>query len=171
MTEAPAKGPANTDSQAGNKTLAERVVDAMLREDRATHMLGMQVISAAAGAACVEMTVREDMLNGHRTCHGGILFALADTAFAFACNSYNYRAVAAGASMDYMRPAFEGEVLRATAVELSAGKRLGLYDVTLRNGKGQVVGLFRGKSCRIDGMVIEDDTEAADARGAQETQV
>ena len=171
MTQTTTSPSANTQGMNGSKTLAERVVDAMLREDRATRMLGMRVVSATAGASCVEMTVREDMLNGHRTCHGGILFALADSAFAFACNSYNYRAVAAGATMDYMRPAFEGDVIRATAVELSAGKRLGLYDVTLRNTKGQTVGMFRGKSCRVEGLVIEAGAEAADARGAQEAQV
>ena len=137
------------------KTLAERVVDSMLHDDRATRMLGMHVVSVSAGSCCVELTVREDMLNGHNTCHGGILFSLADTAFAFACNSHNYRAVAAGAQIDYLRPAFEGDVIRAVAEERSAGKRLGVYDVTLTNSKGQTVALFRAKSCRIDGVVVQ----------------
>ncbi len=136
------------------QTLAERVVAAMLREDRATKALGMRVISVAEGTACMEMPVREDMLNGHLTCHGGILFALADTAFAFACNSRNQRTVAAGAQIDYLRPAVKGDVLRAKAVELSAGRRLGLYDVAVVNQRGETVALFRGKSCRIEGTVI-----------------
>lgn len=138
------------------KTLAERVVDSMLVDDHATRMLGMRLVSVSEGTCTMEMAVREDMLNGHRTCHGGMLFSLADTAFAFACNSRNFRAVAAGVQIDYMRPAREGEVIRAIAEERSLGKRLGLYDVTLLNEKGQTVALFRGKSCRIDGVVIED---------------
>ena len=139
------------------KTLAERVVDSMLHDDRATRMLGMRVVSVSAGTCRVEMTVREDMLNGHRTCHGGILFSLADTAFAFACNSHNDRAVAAGAQIDYLRPALEGDVIRAVAEERSAGKRLGVYDVTLTNPKGQTVALFRAKSCRIEGVVVQPE--------------
>ena len=83
------------------RTLAERVLDSLLQDDRATSMLGMHVVSVSAGTCCVEMTVRADMLNGHNTCHGGILFSLADTAFAFACNSHNYRAVAAGSCAEH----------------------------------------------------------------------
>jgi acyl-CoA thioesterase len=143
-------------------TLAQRVVTAMLAKDRATPMLGMVVLSAEEGACCLEMAVREDMLNGYETCHGGILFALADSAFAFACNSRNQSTVAAGAQIDFLRPARIGDVLRATAVELSAGKRLGLYDVTVTNQKQQTVALFRGKSCRVDGILVDDaNTESA----------
>ena len=141
------------------KPLAEQVVAAMLREDTATAMLGMRVVSVSAGACCVVMHVGGDMLNGHGSCHGGVLFSLADTAFAFACNSDNERTVAAGAQIDFLRPAFVGDVIEATAGELSAGKRLGLYDVTLRNQKGQVVALFRGRSCRICGNVVAAASE------------
>ena len=151
--------PEQTAPPTATKTLAERVVDSMLRDDRATHMLGMRVVRVSEGTCCVEMRVREDMLNGHRTCHGGILFSLADTAFAFACNSRNYRAVAAGAQIDYLRPALEDDVISAVAEERSAGKRLGVYDVTLTNPKGQTVALFRAKSCRIDGMVVQPEQD------------
>ena len=137
-------------------TLVERVVTAMLAKDRATPMLGMVVLSADAGTCCVEMRVREDMLNGYETCHGGILFSLADSAFAIACNSRNQCTVAAGAQIDFLRPARVGDVLRATAVEVSAGKRLGLYDVAVVNQKQQTIALFRGKSCRVDGILVED---------------
>lgn len=139
------------------QALAQRVVSALLQDDRATSMLGMAVVSVDAGAACMEMTVRQDMLNGHMACHGGILFALADTAFACACNSRNQRAVTAGAQIDFLRPAAEGDTLRATAVELSAGRRLGLYDVNIANQHGQTVAMFRGKSCSISGAVIDQE--------------
>ena len=135
-------------------TLAQRVVTAMLAKDRATAMLGMVVLSVAEGTCCLEMPVREDMLNGYETCHGGILFSLADSAFGIACNSRNLRAVAAGAQIDFLRPARVGDVLRATAVEVSAGKRLGLYDVTVTNQRQQTIAVFRGKSCRVDGVLV-----------------
>jgi len=140
-----------------SQTLAQRVVRALLQDDRATFMLGMAVVSVDAGAACIEMTVRQDMLNGHMACHGGILFALADTAFACACNSRNQRAVTAGAQIDFLRRAAEGDILRATAVELSAGRRLSLYDVNITNQIGETVAMFRGKSCSINGTVIDQE--------------
>lgn len=143
------------------ETLAMRVVEAMLLDDQATASLGMRVLNVSAGEAIVEMRVRADMLNGHGSCHGGFIFALADSAFAFACNSQNQRTVAAGCQIDYLLSAFESDVLCATAVERSAGKRLGVYDVIVINQSGETVALFRGKSCRITGTVVEDVTEAA----------
>ena len=139
------------------QTLAQRVVTAMLRDDRATHVLGMRLVSAEAGTCSVDMRVREDMLNGHGTCHGGILFTLADTAFGIACNSRNQRTVAAAGQIDFLRPAVMGDTLRATAIERSVGRRLGLYDVTLTNQRDQTIALFRGKSCRVDGSIIDDE--------------
>jgi acyl-CoA thioesterase len=128
----------------------------MLSVDNASRALGMRLISAGVGKSCVEMKIREDMLNGHRTAHGGILFSLADSAFAFACNSRNQRNVVAAAHMDFLRPAILKDVLRATAIEHSLGSRLGLYDVTVRNQRGETVAVFRGKSCRIEGRIIEE---------------
>ena len=142
-------------------TLAERVVSAMLREDRATRMLGMVLISVQAGGGCVEMIVREDMLNGYKTCHGGILFSLADTAFGIACNSRNQRAVAAGAQIDFLRPALQGDVLRAIAVERSTSRRLGLYDVTITDQHEQTIALFRGKSFSVKGTIVEETSTMA----------
>jgi acyl-CoA thioesterase len=136
-------------------TLAEQVVAAMLRDDRATVSLGMQVESVSAGASCVTMAVREDMLNGFATCHGGFIFALADSAFAFACNSRNQQTVAAGCQIDYLRPARAGDILRARAMERVAGSRLGLYDVTVTNQQDETVALFRGRSCRVKGTVLD----------------
>jgi acyl-CoA thioesterase len=136
-------------------TLAEQVVAAMLREDRATAVLGMQVQSVTTGASCVTMVVREDMLNGFATCHGGLIFSLADSAFGFASNSRNQMNVAAGCQIDYLRPARAGDTLRATAVERVAGSRLGLYDVTITNQHDETIALFRGRSCHIRGAIIE----------------
>lgn len=140
--------------------LAERVMAAMLLEDRATAALGMQVEAMDAGAACVTMEVRDDMLNGFATCHGGLLFSLADSAFGFASNSRNLRAVAAGCQIDYLRPAVVGDRLRAVAVECSSGKRLGLYDVTITNQREETVALFRGRSCRISGTIVAEPVES-----------
>ncbi len=137
-------------------TQAMRIVKALMHRDRASHSMGIKIISAAVGNCCVEMRIREDMLNGHTTCHGGMLFALADSAFAFACNSRNQRTVIAAAHIDFLRPAVLNDVLRATAIEHTLGSRLGLYDVTVTNQRGETVALFRGKSCPIDGTIIED---------------
>jgi acyl-CoA thioesterase len=147
------------------QALAQRVVAAMLQNDHATSMLGIAVISVDAGAACMEMTVRQDMLNGHKVCHGGILFALADTAFACASNSRNQRSVTAGAQIDFLRRAVEGDVLRATAIELSAARRLGLYDVNIANQLGETVATFRGRSCSISGTVIDEASLPQDVGG------
>lgn len=137
-------------------TQAKRIVTAMMCEDRASHAMGIKIISAEVGKCRVEMRIREDMLNGHKTCHGGMMFTLADSAFAFACNSRNQRTVIAAAHMDFLRPAVLNDVLRATAIEHTLGSRLGLYDVTVTNQRGETVALFRGKSCPIEGTIIDD---------------
>jgi acyl-CoA thioesterase len=140
-----------------SETLAQRVVAAMLRDDLASQSLGMEVEGVGEGISCVTMVVRADMVNGHRTCHGGIVFALADSAFAFACNSRNARTVAAGCSIEYVAPAKVGDTLRAEAIERSLGNRLGIYDVTVTNKRGETVALFRGKSCRVSGTLVEEE--------------
>lgn len=144
-------------------SLAERAAAAMMNADRAAAMLGMHLLSVDAGTAAVEMPIRADMLNGHGTCHGGILFALADTALGLACNSRNRRTVSAAAQIDYLRPALPGDILQATVIERSTGRRLGLYDVTVTNQHGQTVALFRGKSCRIEGTLVDAADDAANA--------
>lgn len=144
-------------SDAAPPSLAQRVVAAMLKDDKATALFGMNVESIDAGSAVVTMQVRDDMLNGHGTCHGGLIFSLADSAFAFACNSRNTRAVAAGCQIDFITAARAGDVLRAEVVELSAGSRLGLYDVVITNQHGDTVAMFRGRSCGIGGSVVEEN--------------
>ena len=144
--------PGEHDAQA----LAERVAADMFAADRASQALGMRIESVAPGRATLSMVVRDDMVNGHATCHGGVIFLLADSTFAFACNSYNRRTVAQGCSIEYLAPAHAGDVLRASAVERSRSGRTGVYDIEVRDQHGRAVALFRGKSYRIDGHVVPD---------------
>jgi len=146
--------PAATAQEA--QALAERVAQAMYTRDRASQTLGMKIATVSPGRAELTMTVRADMLNGHAICHGGFIFLLADSAFAFACNSYNLTTVASGCSIDFVAPAHEGDRLIAIARERSASGRTGVYDIEVRNQNGETVALFRGKSYRIKGRVIEE---------------
>ena len=139
-----------TDPQA----LAEAVAKAMWSRDRAANALGMRIDEVRQGYARLSMPVRGDMVNGHHICHGGLIFSLADTAFAYACNSYNKNTVASACHIDFLAPAKEGEMLEAEAVEQSAAGRTGVYDITVRNSHGKTIALFRGKSYRINGEVI-----------------
>jgi len=126
----------------------------MFAQDAASQGLGMQLKKISPGYACVTMTVRHGMLNSHQTCHGGFIFTLADSAFAYACNSGNQNTVASGCTIDYLAPAREGDHLQAEAVEQSRAGRLGVYDVTVSNQEGLRIALFRGKSYQIKGEVI-----------------
>ena len=148
--------PALTPTQA--QSLAERVADAMFGRDRASQGLGMRIVRVAPGYAEMAMTVRPDMVNGHALCHGGLVFTLADSAFAFACNSYNFNTVANGCTIEFLAPAHEGDVLTAVAHERSQVGRNGIYDVEVRNQDGVTVAHFRGKSTRIKGTVLEGPT-------------
>src|SRR3954466_16014531 len=114
---------------------ARRSADAMWAGDRASQALGMTLQSVGPGPATLSMTVREDMVNGHDIGHGGLTFALADSAFAFACNSYDRRTVASGAEIRFRAPTHRGDVLTATAVERSREGRSGVYDVEVSNGE------------------------------------
>ena len=145
-------------SAAEAQTLAEATAEAMWSRDRAAQALGMKIVRVQPGASLLTMLVRGDMVNGHHICHGGMIFSLADTAFAYACNSYNKNTVASACHIDFLAPAKEGETLEAEAIEQSAAGRTGVYDVTVRTigGKtsGKTIALFRGKSYRINGEVI-----------------
>jgi len=146
--------PAATPQEA--QALAERVAAGMYARDRASQAMGMQISAIGPGYAELTMTVRADMLNGHAICHGGFIFTLADSAFAFACNSYNLTTVASGCAIDFVAPAREGDVLAAMARERSVSGRTGVYDIEVTNQRGETVAYFRGKSYRIKGHVIED---------------
>ena len=126
----------------------------MWSRDQATHALGMVMEQIAPGRAVLSMPVRADMTNGHHICHGGLIFTLADSAFAYACNSYNVNAVASACHIDFLAPAREGDVLEAHAEERSSSGRTGVYDITVRIRGGVTVALFRGKSHRIQGDVL-----------------
>jgi acyl-CoA thioesterase len=133
--------------------LAERATEALFAGDKASKMLGMRVVVVKPGYARLTMTVRSDMVNGHSICHGGLIFSLADSAFAVSCNSHNESTVAAAASIDFLAPAFEGDELSAEANELWRSGRSGLYEITVTNQRGERIALFRGRSHRIGGSV------------------
>ena len=134
--------------------LAARVVRAMLERDAASRGLGVEVQEARAGYVKVAMLVRADMINGHDTCHGGYIFALADSAFAFCCNSFNDITVAAGVTIDFIAPARGGDRLIATATQISRGRRTGLYDVAVTNQGGVLIAAFRGRSHQLKGNLV-----------------
>jgi len=137
-----------------SQALAQRVADAMFARDRASQGLGMRITRVGAGHAELTMTVRSDMVNGHAICHGGFVFTLADSAFAFACNSYNMNTVANGCTIEFLAPAHEGDVLTAVAQERAQVGRNGVYDVEVCNQAGVTIAHFRGKSTRIKGEVL-----------------
>jgi len=134
--------------------LAVLVGEGMMAKDQASRGLGMKLTHISPGAAHIDMPVRNDMLNGHATCHGGFITALADSAFAFACNSYNELTVASGLSIDFVAPAFAGDVLTARAIEVSLSGRTGVYDVMVSNQKSDCIAVFRGRSHRIKGKKV-----------------
>ena len=138
------------------ETVARRSADAMWTGDAASQGLGMELVSVTPGRATVRMSVRADMVNGHAIGHGGFTFTLADSAFAFACNSYNRSTVAAACEVRFLAPTRLGDVLEATAVERSRDGRDGVYDVTVRCGE-TVVAEFTGRSREIRGTLYEED--------------
>lgn len=140
-----------------DRELAARVGEAMYAADRATRdFMGIELMSCEPGRAVMRMTVREPMLNGHDICHGGLIFTLADSTFAFACNSRNHNTVAAGCSIEFLRSGKAGDVLTCEGVERVLQGRHGVYDMTVTNQHGEVVALFRGKSAQIKGHVIPE---------------
>jgi acyl-CoA thioesterase len=141
--------------QSDPQALARLAGKTMYERDPASQRLGMTLDEIRPGYARMSMRVREDMLNGHGTCHGGYIFMLADSAFAFACNSHNFNTVGAGCSIDYLSPGRAGDVLTAEAVEQALSGKTGVYDIVVSNQEGRKVALFRGKSHRVNGMVAE----------------
>jgi acyl-CoA thioesterase len=135
--------------------LAARVGASMFAVDRASKdFMQMELVSCEPGRALMRMTVREQMLNGHQICHGGFIFTLADSTFAFACNSRNFATVAAGASIEFLRPAQLGDVLSCEGVEQLLQGRHGIFDMKVTNQRDETVAMFRGKSAQIKGSVL-----------------
>lgn len=141
------------------EALAARVGETMFAADAASKdFMQMELLSCAPGRAVMRMKVRPAMLNGHRICHGGLIFTLADSTFAFACNSHNKVTVAAGCSIEFLKPAHEGDVLTCEGVEQVLQGRHGIYDMKVSNQRGEVIAMFRGKSTSIQGTVIPEAT-------------
>lgn len=136
------------------QALAEAAGAAMYARDTASQGLGMTLEAIRPGYARMAMRVRGDMLNGHLTCHGGFIFALADSAFAFACNSHNQNTVGAGCTIDYLAPGRQDDLLTATAVERALAGKTGIYDVDVVNQEGRLIATFRGKSHRVGGTLV-----------------
>lgn len=137
---------------------ARRVGESMFAADAASReFMKMELVGCAPGRATMRMKVREEMLNGHRICHGGFIFTLADSTFAFACNSHNKVAVAAGCTIEFLKPGQLGDVLTCEGVEQVLQGRHGIYDMKVTNQRGEVVAMFRGKSAQIQGTVFPEE--------------
>ncbi|PTT75474.1 phenylacetic acid degradation protein PaaD [Pelomonas sp. HMWF004] len=140
---------------------ADQVREVMLANDAASRMLGLRITAISPGRAVAVMTVRADMLNGFGLCHGGLIATLADSAFAFACNSRNALTVASGFGIDIVKSAQLGDVLTATAEETSLAGRTGLYDIRVLNQRGELIAVFRGRSHRLGDRQVFDEGNAA----------
>ena len=141
------------------RALAAKVGEAMFAVDAASKdFLQMELVACEPGRAVMRMRVREPMLNGHKICHGGLIFTLADSTFAFACNSHNRVTVAAGCSIEFLKPAHLDDVLTCEGVEQLLQGRHGIYDMRVTNQRGETVAMFRGKSASIQGTVIPEET-------------
>lgn len=146
----------DSSAQENREQTAQRVADWMYQNDPATRSLGMKVEQVSPGYARLRMIVRADMLNGHQTCHGGMIFTLADSAFAFACNSANALTVAQSCDINFVNPAHEGDDLIATCEERFHRGRSGIYDTVVTTSDGTPVAFFRGKSRTIGGALVGD---------------
>jgi acyl-CoA thioesterase len=138
------------------RELAQRTAKFLFERDQMSRTLGINIVQIGPGHAQLSMLVRADMVNGHGTCHGGVLFSFADSAFAFACNSYNAITVAAGATIEFLAPAMRGDELVAVAREVRRLRRRGVYDVSVINQRQECIALFRGRSHQLDGKLIND---------------
>jgi acyl-CoA thioesterase len=137
--------------------LAEKVGQAMFSVDHASKdTMGMALVECSPGRAVLRMEVKKLHLNGHQICHGGFIFTLADTTFAFACNSHNKNTVAAGCSIEFLKPGHQGDVLTCVGQEQILQGRHGIYDMKVTNQRGEVVAMFRGKSAQIPGTVVPE---------------
>ena len=138
-------------------TRAKRSAEAMWSTDNASKWFGMELVEVTEASAVMRLIVQAQHCNGHNICHGGVTFALADSAFAFACNSRNQNTVAQTNLISFTAPAYEGDVLTATATEISISGRSGIYDVTVRNQNDMVIGEFRGMSRAIKGNLFDEE--------------
>jgi acyl-CoA thioesterase len=146
----------NPDTPMTPKQRAQKAAAAMWDSDAASKWLGMRIVDVDEGTATLDLTVADHHCNGHGICHGGITFALADSAFAFACNSRNQSTVAQHNMISYTAPARSGDTLTAQARELSLTGRSGIYDVTVTDQTGRTIAQFRGMSRAINGTLFDE---------------
>ncbi len=144
-----------TSQQSDSKLIAQACYQSQWQDDAASQHLGLQVLDIDAGYCRLTMQVQNHMLNGHKTCHGGFIFAMADSCFAYACNSDNRPTVASGCSIDYLRPGFAGDTLTAVGKRINRGTRTGLYDVEISNQDGQSVAQFRGRAHQVGEQLLD----------------
>jgi acyl-CoA thioesterase len=147
-----------SESDMNDRALAAKVGEVMFAADRATReFMQMELVSCEPGRAVVRMLVRQAMLNGHDICHGGLIFTLADSTFAYACNSRNKATVASGCSIEFLKPGRLGDVLICEGVEQVLQGRHGIYDMRVTNQHGEIVATFRGRSTQVQGSVIPEE--------------
>jgi acyl-CoA thioesterase len=139
---------------ADKQEIARRAAEAMWATDKASRHMGMAIVEVGLGRAVLRMDVRAEFCNGHHICHGGFIFTLADSAFAFACNSHNKLTVANNCAISFLAPAKEGDTLTATAIEAHRGGRSGVTEVRVEDQAGKLVALFRGHSTQIKGELV-----------------
>lgn len=151
-------------SRTDELALARSCADALYAADEASRSLGIEIAIERAGSAAARLEVGPAMVNGFGICHGGYVFTLADTAFAFACNAYNRTAFAAAASIEFLRPARLGDRLVAEATERWRGARNGVYDVVVSNHAGETVAIFRGRSHATDRPLVPEEVAESDTR-------
>jgi len=144
--------------------LASACGEAMFSRDQASQKMGLQLLETTPGCAKMQVRVREDMIQGLGACHGGYLFAFADSAFAFACNSYNKATVALDCTIDFIAPAFLGDTLSVNAHEVSRSGRTGVYQIEITNQHGNPVALFRGKSYQVRGSVLDPEYQKKETK-------
>jgi len=141
--------------------IAQRCAEIMWPDDHAARGLGMTIVAVGPGTATLTMTVRQDMVNGHGTCHGGFIFAVADSTFAYACNSFNHRAVAAGVDINFLAPSHLGDILTGHGHARHQGGRSGVYDIEVMNQDGKLIAVFRGRAARVKGHFFDTDETTA----------
>ena len=141
--------------------VARRCAEIMWPDDHAARGLGMRIVDVGPGTAQLTMAVRSEMVNGHGICHGGFIFAVADSTFAYACNSFNHRTVAAGVDINFLAPAHLGDILTARGHARQQGSRGGVYDIEVTNQADKLVAVFRGRAARIKGHFFDPDENGA----------
>lgn len=145
-------------SESARQSLARRAIEALYEVDLAAQQFfGIKIAEVRPGYARVSLDIRPDMVNSHGICHGGVIFALADTAFAYACNTHNIHSLATHCTIDFLRPALKDTQLTAIATERSRGRQIGVYDVEVCDPEGRLVALFRGKSHATEDLILKDE--------------